>query len=58
MGDSTMDGIKSGKGLEPLQGNDTSNSGITTERRTEEGYKTERSYSGIRQGSCLHYNNK
>jgi hypothetical protein len=47
MSDSTLDDIKSGKGLKPLQSGNTSKSGITTEHRSGDEMKSSRGNSGI-----------
>ena len=47
MSDSTMDDIKSGKGLKPLQGENAPKSGITTEHRSGDTVKASKSNSGI-----------
>lgn len=47
MSNSTIDDIKSGKGLKPLQGSNSPKSGVTTEHRSGDGVKVSRSNSGI-----------
>lgn len=55
MSDSILDDIKSGKGLEPLQGENAPKSGVTTEHRSGDGVRTSRSNSGITHETFTHH---
>ena len=47
MSDSTLDDIKSGKGLKPLQGENAPKSGVTMEHRSQDNIKASQSNPGI-----------
>lgn len=47
MSDSSINDIKSGKGLKPLQGENAPKSGVTMEHRSQDNIKVSQSNAGI-----------